>query len=154
MFVIKNRILVVIVSIFLFTWSGVLGCGTRSQIKVQQEETEPTLEMAQAVQQESISLTGSVSLEWNASAGADITGYKIYYGTSGGDYDTDIDVGNYTSVTITGLDENQTYYFAATAYDGDNNESSFSNEVFYSFGDSQPASSDAMSGILFLLLED
>jgi len=53
----------------------------------------------------------------------------VYYGTSSGDYDVSLDVGNWTSVTIAGLDGSETYYFAATAYSIYGEESDFSNEV-------------------------
>lgn len=59
----------------------------------------------------------------------DLAGYKIYYGTSTGNYSTVITVGNVTTYTVTGLTDNITYYFATTAYDTSGNESSFSNEV-------------------------
>ncbi len=56
-------------------------------------------------------------------------GYKVHYGTSSGDYDSIIDVGNYTSCTISSLEEGTTYYFAATAYVSENSESGFSQEL-------------------------
>jgi hypothetical protein len=53
----------------------------------------------------------------------------VYYGTSSGDYDVSLEVGNWTSVTIAGLDNSETYYFTATAYSIYGEESDFSNEV-------------------------
>ena len=41
-----------------------------------------------------------------------------------------VDVGNHTTCTISGLEEGNTYYFAATAYDLFGNESDYSNEYF------------------------
>ncbi len=58
----------------------------------------------------------------------DLAGYKVYYGTSPGGYETDIDAGNTTTYTIPDLSP-ATYYFAVTAYDEMGNESAFSNEV-------------------------
>jgi hypothetical protein len=49
-----------------------------------------------------------------------------------------LDVGNYTSCTIADLDENETYYFAVTAYSTEGEESDFSNEV----SNSSPSSSN------------
>ncbi|MGQ9570185.1 MAG: InlB B-repeat-containing protein [Thermodesulfovibrionales bacterium] len=59
----------------------------------------------------------------------DLAGYKIYYGTSSGNYSEHIDVGNVKNYTIDNLVEGLTYYFAVTAYDTSGNESDFSNEV-------------------------
>jgi hypothetical protein len=55
-------------------------------------------------------------------------GYKIYYGTASGDYDTFVDVGYVFTYKLTGL-ANGTYYFAAIFYDGNGGESEYSNEV-------------------------
>ena len=73
--------------------------------------------------------SAQVTLTWDSNAEKDIAGYKIYYGTSSGNYDASVDIGNWTSCTIAELKEGQTYYFAATAYDFDGNESDFSREV-------------------------
>jgi len=59
----------------------------------------------------------------------DLAGYKLYYGTTSGNYSNSIDVGNVTTFQINNLTDGLTYYFAATAYDTSGNESSFSNEV-------------------------
>jgi len=69
-----------------------------------------------------------VSLAWDASVSPDVVGYKIYVGQSSRTYGTPIVLGNITSYTVTGLGPG-TWYFAATAYDGNGNESDFSNEV-------------------------
>jgi len=61
---------------------------------------------------------GNVTLTWQPPAdngGSPITGYKIYYGTSAGNYTTSITVGNITSYTITNLTNGQKYYFAVSA---------------------------------------
>lgn len=74
-----------------------------------------------------------VSIYWQAAAGA--TGYRVYY-------DEDVnnppytpergsapfDVGNVTSIRITGLAASQRYYIAVTAYNADG-ESGYSNEL-------------------------
>ena len=73
--------------------------------------------------------SAQVSLEWDANKASDLAGYKIHYGISSRDYDTTVDIGNYSSCTISELQEGQTYYFAATAYDNSGNETGFSNEV-------------------------
>ena len=58
----------------------------------------------------------------------DLAGYKIYYGTSPGTYDSAIDVADVATYTITDLSP-ATYYFVVTAYDEAGNESNYSNEV-------------------------
>ena len=70
-----------------------------------------------------------VTLEWDAVIHPLLESYVVYYGTYSGDYDASLDVGNWTSCTIADLDENETYYFAVTAYSTEGEESDFSNEV-------------------------
>jgi hypothetical protein len=62
----------------------------------------------------------------------DLAGYKIYYGTASGTYNSPRspkDVENVTTCTLTGLIPGQTYFISVTAYDISNNESTYSNEV-------------------------
>ena len=59
----------------------------------------------------------------------DLSGYRIYYGTSPGVYGTAIDVGNVITSTVTNLADGSLYYFVVTAYDLSENESQFSSEV-------------------------
>ena len=59
----------------------------------------------------------------------DLGGYRIYYGTSSGFYETALDVGDVITSTVTNLTEGSVYYFVVTAYDLSGNESDFSNEV-------------------------
>jgi len=54
----------------------------------------------------------------------------MHYGTTSGDYDYSVNVGNFTSCTISGLQEGATYYFAVTAYN-DIDDSDYSNEIAY-----------------------
>ncbi len=84
-------------------------------------------------------------MEWSPNDEPDFTGYKIYYGTESRNYTFDADVGDYESVTISGLEPGKKYYFAVTAYDLNGNESDFSKEISY------PVS---MPWIPLLLLED
>lgn len=72
--------------------------------------------------------SAQVTLEWKASSG-DVAGYNVYQGTSSRDYDESTDVGNWTSVTIAELEDNETYYFTVTAYNSVGDESAYSNEV-------------------------
>jgi hypothetical protein len=97
----------------------------------------------------STAYAASVDLEWDPNTEPQLAGYKIYWGTSSGNYAFSKNVGNTTSSTITGLDEGKTYYFAATAYDGAGTESNYSNQITYTIplsdsdGDGVPDSQDA-----------
>ena len=81
---------------------------------------------------------GSVTLAWDANTEPDLAGYKLHYGTQHANYTQTIDVGNVTQYTIDGLDDYTVYYYAATAYDTDGNESGFSNEVIYKIDKTAP----------------
>ena len=79
--------------------------------------------------------TENATLSWDApitnTDGTDLTdlaGYKLYYGTSPGTYDSVIDAAKVTTYTVSDLTP-ATYYFAVTAYDEGGNESNYSNEV-------------------------
>lgn len=72
-----------------------------------------------------------VTLVWQASAGADIAGYNVYYGVASGQYTAKITVTNGTTATISGLLEGVTYYFVVTAFNSLGLESGPSNEVAY-----------------------
>jgi hypothetical protein len=58
----------------------------------------------------------------------DLAGYKIYYGTSSGNYTTIIDVGNVTTYFINNLVLG-TYYFTVTTYNTSGVESAYANEI-------------------------
>ena len=74
---------------------------------------------------------GSVTLAWDASPDAGVTGYRLYYGVASGTYTNSAAVGNVTSATLANLSDGVTYYFTATAYDSSGVESPFSNETSY-----------------------
>lgn len=80
----------------------------------------------------------SVTLVWDPNTEPDLAGYRIHYGTSSGQWNTTIDVGNVTNVTISGLARGVTYYFVATAYNTANLESDPSNEVSYAVPENVP----------------
>jgi hypothetical protein len=78
--------------------------------------------------------TQEVTLRWKApttnadgSPLNDLAGYKIYYGTSSGNYTKSVDVGNVTIYTMKNLPTG-TVHFALTSYDKAGNESDFSDE--------------------------
>ena len=72
-----------------------------------------------------------LTLEWDPNVEEDLAGYIVYYGTASRNYKYDVDIGDQTSCTISGLAEGKRYYFAVTAYDEEGNESTFSREVVY-----------------------
>ena len=82
----------------------------------------------------SMAFAGEITLAWDANTEPDLSGYRIYYGTSSHDYGDPVDVGDVTEVTLIGFDDGATYYFAATAYDEDDNESVYSDELVHTFG--------------------
>jgi hypothetical protein len=55
----------------------------------------------------------------------------VHYGTTSGNYEYIVDVGNTTSCSISGLTEGTTYYLAATAYNTNNVESNISEELVH-----------------------
>ena len=72
-----------------------------------------------------------VTLAWDPNPEANLKGYKVYYGSASGNYSFMVDVGNWTSLTISGLEAGKTYYFAATAYGPAGEESGMSGELRY-----------------------
>ena len=60
------------------------------------------------------SFAGQVRAAWDAVANA--TGYRLYYGTSSGNYSSSIDATNQTTLTVSGLTDGARYYFVVKAY--------------------------------------
>ena len=73
----------------------------------------------------------SLKLAWNASTSPGVTGYRVYYGSSSGNYTNSLTVGNVTTATVSGLTAGVTYYFAVTGTDTTGLESPFSNQATY-----------------------
>lgn len=101
-------------------------------------------------------MASSVSLQWDASTDADVTGYKVYHsaGSSALAGTTPLNVANLTSASLDGLDPNLSYSFAVTAYNAAGAESSFSNivtlpeQVLPTVAIASPANSASVSGIV------
>ena len=79
---------------------------------------------------------GSAKLSWNANTELDLSGYKIYYGTTprtgdcpDGGYAQNIKVGKVTSYTLDNLEPGKTYYFSVTSYNQAGKESCFSAQM-------------------------
>jgi len=85
-----------------------------------------------------------VTLAWDPNIEPDLAGYRVYIGYRSRDYNYFMDVGNHTSWVVSGLEQDQMYYFAVTAYDTENLESDFSNEVMATiWSENQPPTADA-----------
>ena len=74
----------------------------------------------------------SAILTWIPNTESDLAGYRIYVGTSSGNYDfpgSPFRVDKVSSYTMKNLQQKTTYFFAISAYDIAGNESPLSNEV-------------------------
>ena len=80
-----------------------------------------------------------VTLHWGDSTNSNIAGYRLYMRTEFGiyDYDNFEWQGEEPQCTVPALDENTVYYFVIRAFDVNDNESADSNEVRFSFQDTQ-----------------
>src|SRR5262245_35996377 len=85
----------------------------------------------------------SLTLAWDASAGPDLAGYQLSWGSSSGTYTQTLDVGNRTSWTVTGLLEGTTYFFVVRAYNSARVFSAASGEIS---GRSNQSVADDFSG--------
>ena len=77
-----------------------------------------------------------VSLQWDANTEADLAGYKVYSGTTSGEYGmpaivplASLTTPSAPGYTVTALDPSKRWYFVVTAYDTEGLESDYSNEV-------------------------
>jgi len=71
-------------------------------------------------------IAGTIDLAWDPVAGA--AGYRVYYGTSPGNYTQHKDFTT-TAATLTNLTDCTTWYVAVKAYNGAGESPSFSNEL-------------------------
>lgn len=72
---------------------------------------------------------GYVDLKWDLSTEPELIGYNIYYGKTSGMYTRRRTVGRINQYRLDGLNNNEVYYFAITAYDSQSRESDYSDEV-------------------------
>ncbi|MDD2336652.1 MAG: fibronectin type III domain-containing protein [Geobacteraceae bacterium] len=109
-------------ALVMFLMFSVAGCGSGAG-----ESGSTSIEGSETT-------TGSMTLAWDAPVNSDgtavlnISGYKVHYGTSSGNYTKTLNTGTQTTCTINGLAPG-TYYIAVTCYDSLGKESSFSNEA-------------------------
>ena len=72
-----------------------------------------------------------VTVAWDPSPDASVTGYFLYYGTDGSSLTNRLDVGNQTNAPLAGLQPGLTYQLTVTAYDASGSESDPSNQIQY-----------------------
>ena len=89
-------------------------------------------------------ISHGATLIWDTNSEVDLKGYKVYYGTSSGNYNSTIDVENITEYKLKfpSLKEGVIYYIAVTAYDTSGNESTLSTELDYIIEDGIPEDED------------
>ncbi|HOW59324.1 MAG TPA: hypothetical protein PLO78_06335, partial [Candidatus Omnitrophota bacterium] len=98
---------------------------TRHQVLAQGATYEPP--------SPAVSISRTVSLAWDPSPDAWVTGYIIYYYTIGDETNLNsVVLGNVTNVTISNIVENVTNVFYAVATDAQGNKSEPSNTITYS----------------------
>ncbi len=73
----------------------------------------------------------TVSVEWTPNSDPSVVGYNVYYGGASRNYTNVLSAGNTNNLSVDGLDEGQTYFFAVTAFDAFGDESDFSAEFVF-----------------------
>jgi hypothetical protein len=73
----------------------------------------------------------NITLAWDPSSDPSVIGYKLYQGTNSQSYATNSILGNVTSAKVQNLHPGTTYYFAVTAYNSNDLESTFSGQIQY-----------------------
>lgn len=87
-----------------------------------------------------------VTLAWDPNQEPTVSGYRVYYGTFSYYYTAVVDVGDQTALTITGLLPGVTYFFSATAYSSNGDESCFSGEIAYTVPGASTSSTGSGGG--------
>lgn len=92
------------------------------------EETPSASGLSLDLSDQTETQNGRIYAEWSTLSGA--SGYKLYYGTTSGNYTKFIDVkgGSTAGQIVSGLNNGVTYYFAVTAYYSTGAESIYSSE--------------------------
>jgi len=77
-----------------------------------------------------IPINTALDLTWSRGREHDLAGYKVYYGTSSGNYESSIAIGNVTEYRLENLTNGERLYIAISSIDTSGNESGKSEEVF------------------------
>jgi hypothetical protein len=86
-----------------------------------------------------LSDAAGLTVAWDPPSDGITAGYVLLYGTVSHSYSQQVDVGNTTSYTLSGLSDGATYYFAVRAYDAIGDVSDPSAEVSAIIAPSVPA---------------
>jgi len=133
----RNVIVALLVSAFVFS---ITGCGGGDDGLVSNTDTTPNIAPGGDIDSgggNEPPTTSSATLTWtpplthtDGSALTDLAGYRIYYGTTSGNYSSVITLNNpgLSEYVIDNLPSN-TYYMVITAVDSSGIESTYSNEV-------------------------
>lgn len=103
---------------------------TSSESSAQTIPSDTTFTLLQVQNLRATTEGTAVFLAWDPLPSAELTGYNVYYGTTSGKYiqRRSIDSTS-TTLTVRGLMEGQTYYFAVRGVNGKSQETQFSKEV-------------------------
>lgn len=71
----------------------------------------------------------SLTVAWDASPDASVTGYRVLYGTASRTYTSSVDAGRVTQFRVDGLTDGQTYYVTVVSYNSGGELSDVANEV-------------------------
>ncbi|MFC1716038.1 FG-GAP-like repeat-containing protein [Candidatus Poribacteria bacterium] len=77
-----------------------------------------------------VAISTAVDLTWSPASEHDLSGYRVYYGTSAGNYTSNVWAGKRTEYRLANLTNNVRVYVAVSAVDTSGNESDRSREVF------------------------
>ena len=101
---------------------------------IEEPESTEVAEDTKSIEEPESIVNNNIALTWDASVSntKDIAGYKIYYGTSQGNYTESVDVGKITTYKFKDMPSG-TWYFVITAYDTSGNESGYSDVVSKTF---------------------
>jgi hypothetical protein len=83
-------------------------------------------------------VAATLTISWNRNPEAEVTGYKLSWGTASQQYATTIDAGDAVSYVFTGADPTLRYYFAVQAYDAGGLLSGYSTEVSWAASTAAP----------------
>ena len=95
-----------------------------------------------------IALSASATLAWEQEPASDLAGFKLYYAPSGEDYTSEpqkvIHDPDQRECTVTNLIPGRIYAFAATSFDVNEQESDFSEVIYYNVPEEQDSDGDGL----------
>ena len=116
------QMFLILTAMFLITSCSANNGGSDPQITPLPPPPEPPIELM-------------VCLEWDHVVHPDLAGYTMYYGKVSEQYDVEVDIGEEDNAVCIVDDsyfvEGACYYFAVTAFSDYDDESDYSNEVFW-----------------------